>query len=228
MKKGQTVVEEVSGGLVPYVPVQLTAERQFFVELQLPKVLTTEVELGLAAETLVTARKIRKTLEGAKKDAQKPYKAELDKIDEDIGQMVTRCKEVEETLTKLVTAYRIEATRKANAEAAKLEQARRAQQAAARAAGQNPLSVPEVIAPPMPPSSLATTHGTLAVTRLAKWRVLDNTQIPYEYNGQVLWLLNESAIGKACREMGVERIGKGEPCPIPGIEFYVEETTKVG
>lgn len=226
--KKQTGGEQgVTAALAPYVAMALTSQRGFLVQLALPTQLQSEPELGQAAETLVTLRKIRKDVEAAKKDAQKPYKEELDKIDADLGALVTRCKEAEATLDRLIREYRIEATRKADEERLRLERERAKAQAEARAKGQNALAVPEVVAPPMPPSAVTTTHGSLGITRTAKWRLVDAAQVPYEYNGQVLWNLNEGVIGRVCREMGVERISKGEVSPIPGVEFYVDETTTV-
>jgi hypothetical protein len=50
----------------------------------------------------------------------------------------------------------------------------------------------------------------------------DPSQVPYEYNGVKLWLLNDAGIGTLRRGAGVEA-----QSPIPGIEYYYDETTVV-
>lgn len=206
----------------------LLSERQEADELMnkltntLPKHLETEINMGQASEHLIICRKLRKLFEDKHTELKKPINAELEKLKNEYNPYVVRLKAAEENINLLLRTYRDEATKRQQ-----LEDQRRADEHKntmndARAQGVNPLSVPAPLPAAAPPSGFQTAHGKTGTMRVGKWRVVDNTQVPFEYNGTPLWLLNEAGIGQVRRSMGVEAVS-----PIPGIEFYIDETTVV-
>jgi hypothetical protein len=133
-----------------------------------------------------------------------------------------RLEETEGKLNRLLSDYRAEATRKQQLEQQQREEEHRKNMDEARAQGVNPLSIPAPLPAAAPPVGFQTAHGKTQTMRVAKWRVVDESQIPYQFGTTKLWLLNEAGIGQLRRAAGVE--AKSE---IPGIEFYYEETTVV-
>lgn len=206
----------------------LLAERQEADDLikkltdTLPARLDDEVAMGQASEHLIITRKLRKAFEEKLKEVCKPIKQAIEDLKNDYNPYVVKLEAVETKLNGLLNAYRTEATRKQQLEQQRLDDAHRKTMDEARAQGVNPLSIPVPQAAPAPPVGFQTAHGKTTTMRVPKWRCTDPTQVPYEYNGVKLWLLNDAGIGALRRGAGVEA-----QSPIAGIEYFYDETTVV-
>lgn len=188
----------------------------------LPAILKDEVQMGQASEHLIITRKLRKMFEDTLKDLKKPINKALDDLKNDYNPYIVRLEETEKKLNGLLSAYRAEATRLQNLEDQRIQQEHDKAMQDARDQGVNPLSLPQPVRAVAPPTGFQTSHGKTTTMRIAKWRVVDESQIPYQFGTTRLWLLNEAGIGQLRRAAGVE--AKSE---IPGIEFFTEETTVV-
>ena len=206
----------------------LLAERQQADDLikqltdTLPAKLLDETMMGQASEQLIISRKLRKAFEEMIKEKKKPFDEVIDGIKNDYSPYVVRLKGAEDKINLLLQDYRAEATRKQQLEDQRIADAHRKTMDEARAQGVNPLSIPVPQAAPPPPVGFQTAHGKTTTMRVPRWKCSDPSQVPYEYNGVKLWLLNDAGIGTLRRGAGVEA-----QSPIPGIEYYYDETTVV-
>lgn len=207
---------------------ELVAERQQADALiqkltdTLPARLDDEVGMGQASEHLIITRKLRKAFEDKLKELKKPIDKALDDLKNDYKPYIVRLETTEGTLNRLLSDYRAEATRKQAVEDERIRKEHQANMDLARDQGVNPLSIPVPQAAAAPPTGFQTAHGKTTTMRVPRWRCTDPGAVPYEYAGTKLWMLNDAGIGTIRRGAGVEA-----KSPIPGIEFYYDETTVV-
>ena len=208
----------------------LVEERQLVERLMLPSKVTTASEYAYVTESLVGMRKARKAFENKQTELLKPlkesFKKALENLERDLGlqPFIRRCKEAEEKLVALTTQWVQDERAREAKEQAEADAARRLEMANVKARGGNPLTVPERSVAPPPPKTVATGLGKVTMMKVAKWRVTDPALVPYEYEGTVLWTLNEGALTMLRRKAGT---AEGVVSPIPGIEFYTDETPSV-
>lgn len=188
-------------------------------------VLKTEEDMGWASDDLATLRKMRKQFEAKLKELCQPFKDGIEALKKEFDQVIDPLKGAEATIDKKITECRIAL----RAEADKLRREQEAEQrrleAEARKANQPP--------PPPPVQEVArgfkvpTTGAKTGVMKVRKWRVVDESKVPMTImlNGKEsdpLWALNTAAITYI--RMGTPMDGVS---PIPGIEFYFDETNTV-
>lgn len=208
----------------------LKPERELVEHLQLPATVTTQEEYENLTTTLVMVRKARKAFEAKESELLKPlkesFKAAIETLQRDLGlaPFIDKAKVAEKRLEILIVEWHHNERERQEREEKQAAADRRAEQARVRAAGGNPLTVQAAPVQAAPPPTTRTMAGTMTMMKVAKWRMVDPALVPYEYNGIVLWQLNEVEITKLRKEMGT---GEGVVSPIPGIEFYVDETPSI-
>lgn len=200
----------------------LREERQLTQNITPPAKIANDIEMGTVSAKLIEVTKARKAFEAKKKELCEPFKEGIAGISAEYDPFIERCKEYESKVRPMITMYRTEAQRKADEEQAKADELYRQQQAQARRARQNPLSVPRPAAPQGPPIGFTTAVGQTGVRKVKRWRAVDMAQIPYEHGGETLWVLNMTAIGKLRAQAAQDATSD-----IPGIEYYVEEVPVV-
>lgn len=208
----------------------LVEERQLVEQLTLPAKVTTPAEFAYVTESLVGIRKARKAFEKKQTELLKPLKESFEqalenlKRDLGLGPFIAKCLEAEGVLDGLVKQWVADERAREAREQAEAAAARRLEMANVKARGGNPLTVQERSVTPPPPKTTETALGKVTMMKVAKWRVTDPALVPYEYEGQQLWVLNEGAITALRRKAGT---AEGVVSPIPGIEFYTDETPSV-
>lgn len=192
-----------------------------------PNAITSEEDAGAASEHLARLRKVRKAFETKFDELKRPFNEGLKALNAEFKETVEPLKTAEASLSQGILGWRqqvaAEAVRvRVEADRQKAEYERQAREAA-EANKPAPLPPPSLPAQATegPGRGFATQAGTVTARKVPKWRVVDQSLIPWEAAGVTCWLLNEVEIGKLCRASG------GKESPIPGIEFYTEETLGV-
>lgn len=227
-----TAPQNITVHLQPQVvPVpELTPERELIDTLQLPSAITTQVQYEDLTVTLVAVRKARKACEAKEKDLLAPlkmsFKMAVDKLQQDLGlaPVIAKAMLAETKMEQLVTQWHRDERARQQREQAEADAQRRLEMANAKARGENPLTIPERQVAPPPPKTTSTAAGKLTMMKVAKWRLVSPELVPYEHDGEVLWQLNEAAVTRLRKKAGT---AEGVVSPIPGIEFYTDETPSV-
>lgn len=196
-------------------------------------VLKTEEDMGWASDDLATLRKLRKQFEGKLKELCQPFKDGIEALKKEFDQVIDPLKGAEAAVDKKITECRIAL----RAEADKLRREQEAEQrrleAETRTANQPPPPPPPPVQEVARGFKVPTTGAKTGVMKVPRWRVVDESKVPmtiiFEQGGKFpkgsesrpLWVLNDSAITEIRRSWG------DQPSPIPGIEFYVDETNTV-
>ena len=214
---------------IVHVDGQAQNRVQGAVERALGCVVATEEDMGWASDDLATLRTIRKEFESKWDSLKEPLNEGLKRLKAEFEPYVSQLKAAEATVSGKI----LECKRKLQAEADKArrdreEADRKAREAAAKANMPPPPLKPVTVAETAPAKGfqVPTTNKKVTTTKVPKWRVVDANAIPMSclVDGQEsedLFILNESYIGKLRRSYG------DKPSPIPGIEFYYDETLGV-
>ena len=189
--------------------------------------------MGWASDDLATLRKLRKDFEKKLKDLCQPFKDGIEALKAEFDTIINPLKSAEGVIDGKITACR----RALQAEADKLRREQEAEQrrleAEARKANQPPPSPPPPVQDAARGFKVPTTGAKTGVMKVPRWRVVDESKVPmtiiFEQGGKFpkgsesrpLWVLNDSAITEIRRSWG------DQPSPIPGIEFYYDETNTV-
>lgn len=193
-------------------------------------VLKTEDDMGWASEDLATLRKLRKAFKKKLDDLCKPFKDGIEALKTEFATIIEPLAEAETVVDKKITACR--AALKAEAdrlERERQERERQVEQARLAAIAANQPPPPKVEEPPVQKVAVGfrTAAGRVGTMKVPKWRVTDESQIPMTImlpaggESEPLWVLNEAYITKLRRD------AKDQPSPIPGVEFYYDETNTV-
>ena len=196
-------------------------------------VLKTEEDMGWASDDLATLRKMRKDFEKKLKDLCQPFKDGIEALKAEFDTIINPLKAAEGVIDGKITACR----RALQAEADKLRREQEAEQrrveAEARKANQPPPPPPPPVLDAARGFKVPTTGAKTGVMKVPRWRVVNESLVPmtiiFEQGGKFpkgsesrpLWVLNDSAITEIRRSWG------DQPSPIPGIEFYYDETNTV-
>lgn len=199
--------------------------------LAAPTAIASEEDAGYASEHLAKLRKVRKAFEEKFDGLKKPFNEGLRALNTEFKETVEPLREAEAKISQGILAWRNavaqEAARvKAEADRKQAEYDRQAREAEA---ANKPAPTPPPQLPAQategPGRGFITAAGVVTARKVPKWRLRDASQVPWEVVidgiGLHCWLLNEVEIGKLCRNRG------GKDSPIPGIEFYTEETLGV-
>ncbi len=179
------------------------------------RVIACDQDVKLATDDLSMLAKLKKALDGKRKEYLGPVNFYKNAITEAFRNMVAPFDIADTVTRKKIMDYRAECERKAR-EIAEINRMR--EEAAAREANLNgtgeisePLIIIEV--PPVPATTVRTESGTLGTMKIWKFEVTDITKVPAKY-----LLVNEALVGK------LVRAGERD---IPGVRIYSEETLKV-
>ena len=189
--------------------------------------------MGWASDDLATLRKLRKDFEKKLKDLCQPFKDGIEALKAEFDTIINPLKAAEGVIDGKITACR----RALQAEADKLRREQEAEQrrleVEARKANQPPPPPPPPVIDAARGFKVPTTGAKTGVMKVPRWRVVDESKVPmtiiFEQGGKFpkgsesrpLWVLNDSAITEIRRSWG------DQPSPIPGIEFYYDETNTV-
>ena len=196
-------------------------------------VLKTEEDMGWASDDLATLRKMRKEFEAKLKELCQPFKDGIEALKAEFDTIIEPLKKAEGVVDGKITACR--AALRAEADKLKAEQEAKQREAErlARLANQPPPPPPPPVQEVARGFKVPTTGAKTGVMKVPRWRVVDESKVPmtiiFEQGGKFpkgsesrpLWVLNDSAITEIRRAWG------DQPSPIPGIEFYYDETNTV-
>lgn len=186
-------------------------------------VVASEADEAVESANLIVLRKARKAYEEKFKELRKPFEDGLAALKVEFAQVVDPIKKAEELCSTAVLNWK-------RAEQTRIDKEKR-DAAAAHAAAERLAAQQNRPAPPPAPvvqeqaKGWATDQGSVGTRKVLKWKVVNETLIPYEivWQGQTykLWELVNGSITKI-------RNGSGDtPSPIPGIEFYTDITLGV-
>ena len=196
-------------------------------------VLKTEEDMGWASDDLATLRKMRKEFEAKLKELCQPFKDGIEALKAEFDTIIEPLKKAEGVVDGKITACR--AALRAEADKLKAEQEAKQREAErlARLANQPPPPPPPPVQEVARGFKVPTIGAKTGVMKVPRWRVVDESKVPmtiiFEQGGKFpkgsesrpLWVLNDSAITEIRRAWG------DQPSPIPGIEFYYDETNTV-
>jgi len=198
-------------------------------------IVQSEDDEGQETANLIVLRKARKAAEEKFDEMKRPFQEGLTRLKAEFALVIDPLKKAEQQTQSAILAWRAaeakrleEGKRAAQQAQEELRRQQRAKEEAARKANQPP-PPPMPVMPPQPvveqAKGWATDRGTSTVRKVPKYRVVNEELIPLEIkvDGEIIecWVLNEAAIGKLRRSYG------DKPSPIPGIEFYYDETLGV-
>ncbi len=196
-------------------------------------VLKTEEDMGWASDDLATLRKMRKEFEAKLKELCQPFKDGIEALKAEFDTIINPLKAAEGVVDGKITACRAALREEADKLRREQEAEQRRLEAEARKANQPPPPPPAPVQEVARGFKVPTTGAKTGVMKVPRWRVVDESKVPmtiiFEQGGKFpkgsesrpLWVLNDSAITEIRRSWG------DQPSPIPGIEFYYDETNTV-
>ncbi len=216
----QTVSSKTGTALISIAPevdekvISLYNEGIKLKEYAEKRVITGDAELRDATDDLSIIAKVKKAIEGKRKEYVDPIRFYLDSVNQFFKDFTSPLTDADTINRSKIKDYRAEIDRQikeaAAIEAEKMELARRE---AALNNGEITVDLNPVPAPLPAPRKVSTNLGSTSTFMVRKYRVVDFSKLPDQYKIENSALLN--------------RVVKAGIPEIPGVEIYEEEAIRV-